>query len=187
MLKCLHLITYVYLHILTYTFNYICILFQHKVTPKINFATNECRFRLEQICGQVVALCNCASHLCAFNLSTYNNLFSQSRCLLDLDTDLSVQVPPTRGIDYVVYFKNPKNMNFFGQLGSWFRIWYDKNQTTEKWRFTANAKIQLPTGIGSDTAVYSTMLHSRSKCSLIYDYFPPHCSETQVPMLNIFF
>lgn len=158
-----------------------------KLEPKINYATEGCRFRLEMICSQVVAICSCSSHVCAFNLSTYKNLFpTSSRCLLELDTVLAPKTPPTRGIDYVVYFSNSKH-SFFGHLGSWFRIWVDKTIKSEKWHFTPNAKIQLPSALGADANIYSTMLHSRSNCSTIYDYFPPNCCEAQSPMLNIFF
>ena len=139
------------------------------------------------ICSQVVAICSCSSHVCAFNLSTYKNLFpTSSRCFLELDTALAPVTPPARGIDYVVYFNNSKH-SFFGHLGSWFRIWVDKTIKSEKWHFAPNAKIELPSTLGADANIYSTMLHSRSNCSTIYDYFPPNCCEAQSPMLNIFF
>ena len=117
---------------------------QIPLRPTINFLSAGCRFRLETICSQVVALCNCPGHVVAFNLSSFRNIFTNVRCLLDLDTSLNIITAPPRGKDYVVHFKNAKN-SFFGQLGSWFRIWCDKGVSRcEKWHFTPNHKIHLP-------------------------------------------
>jgi len=160
---------------------------QIPLRPTINFLSPGCRFRLEIICSQVVALCNCPGHVVAFNLSSFRNIFTNVRCLLDLDTSLNIITAPPRGKDYVVHFKNAKN-SFFGQLGSWFRIWCDKGVSRcEKWHFTPNHKIHLPKEMSNDTNVYQTMLHSRSRCSRLYEYFPPHSQDEQVPILNIFF
>ena len=118
--------------------------FQIPLRPTINFISPGCRFRLELICEQVVALCNCPSHVVAFNLSSFRNIFTNLRCLLDLDTTMQLTTAPPCGKDYVVHFKNAKN-SFFGQLGSWFRIWCDKGASRcEKWHFTPNHKIHLP-------------------------------------------
>ena len=147
-----------------------------KLTPEVSFTSEECRFRLETICGKVIALCTCSNHLCAYDLSSSKNLFQTPQILSnDLSiTPINGQSLPGKGVDF---------LGFFDNIGKWFRLWYEK----ECWKLALNSNVKIPKESAADWSAYSTMIHSRSKCSIVYDYFPPHCWEAQVPILNIFF
>lgn len=150
------------------------------IRPNIKFVSSKCRFKLEEICRHIVAVCSCQDHICSFDLTTQSNLFS-NRTFIDVDTKLEQETPPPEGIDFVI---NPTKERhaFFENMGNWYRIWLEN----ERWKYAANANIKIPDEIDADATFYPTMIHSRSQCSLIYDYMPPKCSSSEVPMLNLF-
>lgn len=130
------------------------------------------------VCDQVLAICKCSSHIISFDLTNWQN--TNANYCLDIDTKLESRVLPSKGIDYVIHFEHQKD-NFFNRMGSWFRIWY-----SGKWKWCPNFDVKLPQELDGNISIFSTFIHSRSNCSLIYDYFPV-TEENSAMSINLFF
>lgn len=136
---------------------------------KNEFSTNNCIFKLEEVYGIIVAVCCCKDHVCTYDLSTAQNPFSSVRLLPEADSSkLNHSKLKSEGIDFVVHPTNKRD-KFFKNIGNWYRIWFER----EKCRFQPNVGIRIPNEIDDQNAMfYPTMIHSRSKCSLLYEYMP---------------
>ena len=146
------------------------------------------------MCGSVLAICKCSSHIISFDLTNYAN--TDTNYLLDLDSKLETLPLPRDGIDYIIHFNNPKD-RFFERIGNWFRIWRQRehDENSGEWRWSPNPEIKLPHELSGNISVFDTFIHSRSNCALIYDYFPPvvtgntptTAAEVQMPTINLLF
>lgn len=150
-----------------------------KLDPLIKDKTSQCQFTLETVCGQVLAICKCSGHVISFDLTSWRN--TNANCMLDMDTHLPTPPLPSKGIDYVIHFANPAD-NFFHRMGSWFRVWYSRNA----WRWSPNVDVKLPSDLDGNISIFSTFIHSRSNCALIYDYFPV-TEDNSAMSINLFF
>jgi len=151
-----------------------------KLDPIIKNKTNQCQFTLEVVCDQVLAICKCSGHIISYDLSNWRN--TNSNYILDMDTKLDMPSIPSKGIDYVIHFGQKKH-NFFDRMGTWFRIWYSSSKS---WKWGPNRDVKLPSDLDGNISIFSTFIHSRSNCALIYDYFPV-TEDNSAMSINLFF